>query len=135
MSLYNLKQIMHQALEDQKTIKSILPKGVSVIGHGVKLQKFSDKIEILNMGKGGDYFKECNDKEYQYFLDYGWKAGSIKLSMSNCVHKLGIIEERIKKELNTRKNDKHIQNLKTRRETLLNKYAQLKQKLNQINTQ
>jgi hypothetical protein len=55
--------------------------------------------------------------------------------MSNCVHKLGIIEERIKKELNTRKNDKHIQNLKTRRETLLNKYAQLKQKLNQINTQ
>ena len=60
MSLYNLKQIMHQALEDQKTIKSILPKGVSVIGHGVKLQKFSDKIEILNMGKGGDYFKECN---------------------------------------------------------------------------
>jgi hypothetical protein len=126
---------MHQALEDQKTIKSILPKGVSVIGHGVKLQKFSDKIEILNMGKGGDYFKECNDKEYQYFLDYGWKAGSIKLSMSNCVHKLGIIEERIKKELNTRKNDKHIQNLKTRRETLLNKYAQLKQKLNQINTQ
>ena len=85
------------------------------------------------MGKGGDYFKECNEIEYQFFLDNGWKAGSIKLSMSNCVHKLGIIEERIKKELNTRKNDKHIQNLKTRRENLLNKYAQLKQKENQIN--
>ena len=124
---------MQQALEDQKSIKTILLKGISVIGHGVKLQKFSDKIEILNMGKGGDYFKECNEIEYQFFLDNGWKAGSIKLSMSNCVHKLGIIEERIKKELNTRKNDKHIQNLKTRRENLLNKYAQLKQKLNQIN--
>jgi hypothetical protein len=133
MSLYNLKEIMQQALEDQKSIKTILLKGISVIGHGVKLQKFSDKIEILNMGKGGDYFKECNEIEYQFFLDNGWKAGSIKLSMSNCVHKLGIIEERIKKELNTRKNDKHIQNLKTRRENLLNKYAQLKQKLNQIN--
>jgi hypothetical protein len=133
MSQYNLKEIMKQALEDQKTIKSILPKGVSVIGHGVKLQKFSDNIEILNMGKGGDYFKECNEKEYEFFLEYGWQAGSIKLSMSNCVHKLGIIEDRIKKELNTRKNDKHIQNLKTRRENLLNKYAQLKQKLNQIN--
>ena len=133
MFRYNIEDIMHQALEDQKTIKSILPKGVSVIGHGVKLQKFSDKIEILNMGKGGDYFKECTGEEYELFLEYGWRKGSIKLSMSNCVHKLSIIEERIKKELNTRKNDKHIQNLKSRRESLLNKYALLKQKLNQIN--
>ena len=133
MSQYNLEEVMQQALEDQKTIKSILPKGVSVIGSGVKIQRFDDNIEILNMGKGGDYFKECSEEEYEYFYKHGWKSGNLLLSMSNCVHKLRIIEDRIKKELNTRKNDKHIQNLKSRREALLNKYAQMKQKLNQIN--
>ena len=133
MSQYNLEEVMQQALEDQKTIKSILPKGVSVIGHGVKLQKFSDKIEILNMGKGGDYFKECTPEEYEMFYERGWVEGSILLRMNNCVYKLKIIEDRIKTEINTRKNDKHIQNLKARRENLINKYSQLKQKLNQIN--
>ena len=52
--------------------------------------------------------------------------------MSNCLHKLSIIESRIKTELNTRKNDKHIQNLKNRRETLLNKYTNLKTELNNL---
>ena len=29
----------------------------TIINKGCKIQKFSDRIEILNMGKGGDYFK------------------------------------------------------------------------------
>jgi hypothetical protein len=43
-----------------------------------------------------------------------------------------LIEDKIKTELNTRKNDKHIQNLKSRREALLQKYANLKIKLNKL---
>ena len=43
-----------------------------------------------------------------------------------------LIEERIKKEVNTRKNDKHIQNLKNKREKALQKHAELKLKLNQL---
>ena len=60
------------------------------------------------------------------------EAGTIKLSISNCKHKLELIEDKIKTELNTRKNDKHIQNLKSRREALLQKYANLKIKLNKL---
>ena len=41
-------------------------------------------------------------------------------------------ENKIKTELNTRKNDKHIQNLKTRRENLLNKYTNLKTEFNNL---
>jgi len=123
---------MNQALGDPKSIKNVLPKGVSVIGRGVKIQQFDDGIQILNMGKGGDYFKECSDEEYDFFYKDGWRKGCTQVSMSNCLHKLSIIESRIKTELNTRKNDKHIQNLKNRRETLLNKYTNLKTELNNL---
>ena len=84
------------------------------------------------MGKGGDYFKECDADEYYHFHLHGWKIGSIMISVDNCLYKLSVIESRIKTELNTRKNDKHIQNLKNRRENLLIKYTKLKNQLNQI---
>ncbi|HAI18202.1 MAG TPA: hypothetical protein DCM10_09365 [Xanthomarina gelatinilytica] len=66
------------------------------------------------------------------FLIDGWKVGCIKLSLSNCKHKLDMIEKKIQNEVNTRKNDKHIQNLKTRRENILLKYTDLRNKLNQV---
>ena len=53
MFQYDIKDIFKQALEDNRAIKSILPRGVSVIGRGIKIQKFEDKTEILNMAKGG----------------------------------------------------------------------------------
>ena len=130
--MFKRKDIMNQAWGDPKSIKNVLPKGVSVIGRGVKIQQFDDGIQILNMGKGGDYFKECSDEEYDFFYKDGWRKGCTQVSMSNCLHKLSIIESRIKTELNTRKNDKHIQNLKNRRETLLNKYTNLKTELNNL---
>jgi hypothetical protein len=130
--MFKRSDIMKQALEDNKSIKNILPKGISVIGRGVKIQEFDDGIQILNMGKGGDYFKECSDEEYDFFYKEGWRRGCTQVSMSNCLHKLSIIESRIKTEINTRKNDKHIQNLKNRRETLLNKYTNLKTELNNL---
>ena len=43
-----------------------------------------------------------------------------------------MIEKKIQNEVNTRKNDKHIQNLKTRRENILLKYTDLRNKLNQV---
>tara|TARA_R110001592_G_scaffold117824_2_gene319986 strand:+ start:3971 stop:4366 length:396 start_codon:yes stop_codon:yes gene_type:complete len=130
--LFKRKDIMYQALEDAKTIKTIMSKGVSVIGRGVKLQQFDERIEILNMGKGGDYFKECNEEEYEMFQIHGWRKGALLVGMNNCKHKLDIIEVRIKTELNTRKNDKHIQNLKNRRDTLVNKYANIKIEFNKL---
>ena len=50
---HDIEDILKQALEDQKSITTILTKGLAVIGRGVKIQKFEDKTEILNMGKGG----------------------------------------------------------------------------------
>ena len=44
-----------------------------------------------------------------------------------------MIEGRIQNELNTRKNDKHIQSLKASREKVLRKYAERKKLLSQLN--
>tara|TARA_R100000935_G_scaffold29558_1_gene49903 strand:- start:12916 stop:13314 length:399 start_codon:yes stop_codon:yes gene_type:complete len=130
---YTLKDIVKQALEDRSSVMSTLPQGFSVIGLGVKLQSFPSQTEILNCSKGGDYFKEIEISEYNYFFNNGWKKGKLKVAINNCLYKLDLIEVRMKEEMNTRKNDKHIQNLKTRRENVLVKYAKHNQKLNQLN--
>ena len=127
-----LIEIFNEAKADPRSIITTLKSNESVINKGCKIQRFTDRIEILNMGKGGDYFKVCTEDEYEFFYLHGWKIGVIKLALSACLHKLKIIEERIKTEVNTRKNDKHIQNLKNRRENILVKYTYHKRKLNLI---
>tara|TARA_R100000544_G_C2225757_1_gene60553 strand:- start:893 stop:1321 length:429 start_codon:yes stop_codon:yes gene_type:complete len=132
-SQYNtLDEIWEQANLDAKSKIIILAKGQTVISAGVKIQKFDDGIQIFNMNKGGDYFKILDDYELNLFLEFGWALGCIKLSITNCRYKLGLIERKIQNEVNTRKNDKHIQNLKTRRENILKKYTILQSKLNQV---
>jgi hypothetical protein len=132
MIIEELYYIFEDALKDRKAIETKTSKVHSVIANGIKIQKFSDRIEILNMGKGGDYFKECSLEEYDFFYEDGWIIGCYRVKLNNCLHKLKIIEEKIKTEVNTRKNDKHIQNLKSRRESILKKYTINKNKLNQI---
>jgi len=101
---------------------------------GVKIQKFANHIEIMNTAKGGSYYSECDKIEYSYFQEGGWKVGCVKLGISNCLHKLELIENKIKNEVNTRKNDKHIQNLKNKRESILIKYSKHNNKLIKIKT-
>ena len=108
--MYSLKEILNQASEQSQAVISDQPVGFNVIKRGVKIQKFSDRIEILNTGKGGSYYKECTPIEYSYFYEDGWNVGCVKLGISNCLHKLELIEAKIKNEVNTRKNDKHIKN-------------------------
>ena len=131
--MYSLEEIWTQAIGDASAVRQRVPKGELIIGSGVRIQRFGDRIEMLNMNKGGDYYKILDEDEYNIFYHCGWKRGSVNLSISNCLFKLGLIEDKIKTEVNTRKNDKHIQNLKNRRENILNKYTKLKKKLNQLN--
>lgn len=130
--MYSLEDIFDQAIEDNYSRIIDKPLGKSVLNYGAKIQKFPSKTEILNCGRSGDYFQECNQEEYDLFYRFGWKEGSLRLSMLNCKRKLNLIEQRIKKEVNTRKNDKHIQKLKTTRENLLIKYSKRNKQLNLI---
>ena len=129
--MYSKEQIYKQALLDSKAIQTTMPNGEGVINNGVKIQRFPSKIEIINLSKG-DYFQECTQDEYNYFYKYGWSEGAIRLCMSNTKRKLEMIEGKVREEVNTRKNNKHIQSMKARRENLLVKYAERNKQLNQI---
>ena len=91
--MYSLDEIFSQATKDKLGIHQDLKNKIIVINYGYKIQKFSDKIEILNCSKGGDYFAECNDKEYLNFYIRGWREGSILNNLENCKRKLEMIEE------------------------------------------
>ena len=130
--MYSIEDIYNQSLKDDSAIKTLKPFGFSVINNGVKIQNFTSKIEILNCSRSGDYFQECNKQEYEMFYIYGWNEGGLRLSMMNYKRKLDLIEHRIRNEVNTRKNDKHIQKLKTSRENLLIKYSKRNKQLNKL---
>ena len=127
--MHSVEEIYQQALEDKDAYQSI---DGSVINYGVKIQSFPSQTEILNCSRNGDYFQVCNEDEYELFFIHGWIKGGLRLSMMNYKRKLDMIEDKIRNEVNTRKNDKHIQKLKTNREELLIKYSNRQQQLNKL---
>lgn len=130
--MYSLEDIYQQSLKDRSAVVMDMPNGVGVLNNGAKIQKFPSKIEIINLSKGGSYFKECNHEEYNLFYTYGWREGCMRLCIMNSKRKILIVEEKIKNEINTRKNDKHIKKLKLIRENLLIKYSRRQKQINQI---
>tara|TARA_R100000742_G_C4200724_1_gene29914 strand:+ start:44 stop:436 length:393 start_codon:yes stop_codon:yes gene_type:complete len=130
--MYSLDQLFNQALQDNPIhIKKEM--GDSVINNGFKMQKFQSKIEILNCSRNGDYFQELNKNEYDMFLSNGWIKGCVIMNINNCLHKLKLIEDKMRVEVNSRKNDKFIKNLKTKREYVMNRYSYYTKKLIKLN--
>ena len=81
--MYNLFHLFDQAKSVPNSIYTQTQKMESVMHNGAKILKFPEKIEILNMGKGGDYFMECTQEEYEYFYNYGWSAGTEFVLLNN----------------------------------------------------
>ena len=130
--MYSKQDIFNQIKSDTSAIKSPMPNGEGYINLGIKVQKFGDTIEIINLARGGDYYVPCNEEEEKYFFKYGFNEGALRLCIANTKRKLGMIEDKIRGEVTTRRNNKHIMSLKARREGLLNKYAERKLQLNKI---
>lgn len=128
--MYSLEQIYHQALKDRSSLVST-DKFPCIINYGLKVQRFNSKIEVLNCSYGSGYYREITDKEYGLLLKYGWVDGALRIDINNCHRKLKTIEDRIKNEINSRKNDKYIKGLKKRRETIIKRFTYLKKKLNE----
>ncbi|HAI17785.1 MAG TPA: hypothetical protein DCM10_07070, partial [Xanthomarina gelatinilytica] len=63
-------------------------------------------------------------------LEYGWVIGIHKMSLRNKKRKLNLIENKMRSEVNSRKNDKHIKSLKKYRKEILKEYIRITKKLN-----
>ena len=130
--MHSLTDLYNEASDDLGTIQTIDYHKESFIKLGVMLNKYPNKIELINTTKGGDYFKEFTDEELIVLTKNGWRRGVILLSMMNYKRKLLMIENRIQDEMNTRKNDKYIKSLKISREKTLKKYSAKQKLLNKL---
>ena len=130
--MYSIGQLYSQAAQDN-SMRIERNENVSYINVGVKISKYPSKTEILNCSKNGDYFQEITSDEYRMFYNRGWYEGCIILAIANCTRKLNMIKVKMQEEVNQRKNDKFIKNLKTKREFVMNRYSYYSQKLIKLN--
>ena len=90
----------------------------------------SDEIKIIDMTKGGDFYREVSQHEYHTFQSLGWKTAIYVLYLSNCRTKLSRLEDRIKDAMVNNESVKLIRKLKASREHILQNFNKVKIKLN-----
>lgn len=103
------------------------------LSYGIKIVKYDDdnSIVIYNTAKGGDYYQELTEEQYDMFFKEGWKVGVLKMALERYANKLTLIENKIKEEINGRNNANYLNFLKETRTQTLNNYYNVTQKLNQ----
>jgi len=129
----NLNSVFEEAKLDEYSgvLDSKGAEARIVLAIKITRDRESGDVEILNTSKGGDYYKEISKDEYELFIKKGWRYGVYVLYLSNCRLKLNSIEIRINEHI--QENIKTtLEMLQTRRKVILNNYAQVKNKLNQI---
>ena len=131
---YTLKEIFNQAKSDEFSAVLDGEEFEARLLSGIRIEQNKTSLDsiIHNTTLGGDFYKEITTEEYEIFYQKGWRSGVFVLCLSNYRRKLEMIEDKIKTEVNTRKNAKHIMNLKAARERIMNSYSKINKKLNQL---
>ncbi len=130
--MYNkLHEVFEEAVQDHATTSLNGTESDARMSYGVKIVRnhLDNSIEIFNTAKGGDYYKELDEDEYNIFFDFGWVVGVCKMALIKYKERLANIEIKMKEEINGRNNSKYISFLKDTRKQTMNKYFKTTQKL------
>jgi len=130
--MYTVQEVMEQALTDSQSIRVDGDGYEARISSGFKAtrDKLSGQVVFKCTSRGGEWYSKLRENEIEVLLENGWRIGVDVLSLSNIRIKLDRVEELIKREMNERRNPKHIQHLKKMRDNLIIKYNYFKSKLN-----
>jgi len=130
--MYTVQEVMEQALIDSQSIRVDGDGYEATISSGFKASRdnLSGQIVFKCTSRGGEWYSKLRENEIEVLLKKGWRIGVDVLSLSNISTKLDRVEELIKREMNERRNPKHIQHLKKMRDNLIIKYNYFKSKLN-----
>lgn len=126
----------HTGVLDSKGVEARILLGVKIIR-----DRESGEVEILNTSKGGDYYQEISSKEYDVFKQKTWRHGVYVVYLSNCRLKLNFIEANISGYIKDSANKKNpnskerIEELQARRLSILKKYTEITNKLNQLHNE
>jgi hypothetical protein len=133
----SLEDIFKEALNDSYSAILDTPYVEARLVFGVKIvrDKESGLIEILNTTRGGDYYKEITQKEYQEFYVNGWRYGVYDVSLSNYRRKLDMIDYNVNEAILNLVSKKEIEGFHIRRKNIMNRYAKISNKLNLLNNE
>ena len=128
--MYKLTDIFNQADNDEVSINIDGLGYEARLRQGIKITREGQDVQILNTTRGGLFYDEITSEQYQTFFEYGWVIGVYRLTLVNYRRRLELIEKKMKKEVNTRKNDKHIKSMKKIRTSILIDYRRVTKQIN-----
>jgi Fe-S cluster biosynthesis and repair protein YggX len=128
--MYKLTDIFNQADTDEVSINIDGLGYEARLRQGIKITREGQDVQILNTTRGGLFYDEITSEEYQTFLESGWVIGVYRLTLVNYRKRLELIEKKMKQEVNTRKNDKHIKSMKKIRASILIDYRRVTKQIN-----
>tara|TARA_R100000541_G_scaffold3593_1_gene10861 strand:+ start:307 stop:714 length:408 start_codon:yes stop_codon:yes gene_type:complete len=133
----SLEDIFKEALNDSYSAILDTPYVEARLVFGVKIvrDRESGLIEILNTTRGGDYYKEITQKEYQEFHVNGWRYGVYDVSLSNYRRKLDMIDYNVNEAILNLASKKEIEGYHIRRKNIMNRYAKISNKLNLLSNE
>lgn len=128
--MFSIEEVHNQAYNDSNAAKLQGWGYQSVSLRDVKIVKddIYHTIEIFNTSKR--YYVPISNSSMEVFKEYGWRYGTLYITLSNVRLKLDIVETSIRDEVNSKKTEKTIKQLKSKREDLMTEYTQLNNKLN-----
>jgi len=128
--MYKLTDIFNQADNDEVSINIDGLGYEARLRQGIKITREGQDVQILNTTRGGLFYDEITSEQYQTFFEYGWVIGVYRLTLVNYRRRLELIEKKMKQEVNTRKNDKHIKSMKKIRASILIDYRRVTKQIN-----
>ena len=132
MSINTLDEVFKQArrLHGVANLDGVGYKACVYLGVKIIKDNETGDIKIYDPQKSVDYYVEVSKNMYAMFQEKGFKKAVIDLTLAKYKEKLERIKESVSREMNGNQSAKRLRILKESRETILNKYYKLTQKLN-----
>jgi hypothetical protein len=115
------QRIFEEAYNDGLSVRVTTPDSTSLIYRGVKVENVEGNIRILNMNRGGDFYREVTPEQYNVFFEKGFRKGVYDVCLDNYKRALDMLSVKIRNEVSKRNNVKHYESLKEYRNTIMNK--------------
>tara|TARA_R110001606_G_scaffold280235_2_gene428916 strand:- start:474 stop:878 length:405 start_codon:yes stop_codon:yes gene_type:complete len=124
-----LNKLFEEAKACDQSVNLSTKRYECYIYKGVQIIKDDTSIKIYSP-KGMDFYDEVSTDFYLLFMD-GWKIGVYRLTLKKYELALLRIEKKIANEMNNKVSLKVIEQLRSRRLNIMNKFYSIRTKLNQ----
>ena len=129
---YTMVDIFNQAESDDYSVKINGNGYKSVILYGIKAVRddCSGEVTILDIKNKMLYYSKLSDDDADVFLENGWRLGVYYMTLNKYRSKLDLIERKINESIKSKKPKKTIDQLKSERLRVIDRYSEVSNKIN-----